>query len=68
MVKLWPCYGPRMEDRKDYRGEDASPMGRRRLDWNWIERVTELLAALGIVVAVVYLTHWLAAGDVLTSL
>jgi hypothetical protein len=68
MAKLVPCYGPRMEDLKDYSGEGVSPRGRRRLDWKWIERVTELLAALGVVVAVVYLTHWLAAGDALTRL
>jgi hypothetical protein len=57
-----------MKDREDYHGDSASPIGRRRLDWNWIERVTEALAAAGVVLAVVYLTQWVAVGDALPGL
>jgi hypothetical protein len=57
-----------MKDLKDYRSERASPIGRRRLDWNWIERVTEVLAAAGVVLAIVYLTQWVAIGDALPGL
>jgi hypothetical protein len=57
-----------MKDLKDYRGESALPVPRRRLDWNWIERVTEALAAAGVVLAVVYLTQWVAIGDALPGL
>jgi hypothetical protein len=57
-----------MKDLKDCRGESALPIQRRRLDWNWIERVTEALAAAGVVLAVVYLTQWVAVGDALPGL